>query len=100
MCFLFAFLYDFSFSIIHFASESKMSMEKVYVPSKLGYTSPVIDLKEFLKSALIAENELYGFFHDKSRSNDEEDTRQSFANFSERNGHFGEASEVVISEVE
>lgn len=77
-----------------------MTMEKVYLPKNLGYASPAIDLSEFLKSSLAVENELYAFFHDKPRSAEEIDTRKSFANFSERNGHFGEVAEQVISEVE
>jgi hypothetical protein len=81
----------------------QMSMEKVYVPGKLGFVSPVVVLRDFLKSALEAEDDLYTFFHNKKRGDpgeNEEDTRKSFSTFVERNGQFSEAAEQVISEVE
>lgn len=81
----------------------KMTLEKVYVPSKLGFVSPAIVLQEFLQSAFEAEDELYTFFHHtkRAKSNEtEDDTRKSFFNFIERNGQFSEAAEQVISEVE
>lgn len=80
-----------------------MSMEKVYPTNKLGFASPVIVLQDFLQSAVKAEDELYSFFHNKVRSEvdeNEANTRKSFFNFIERNGQFSETAEQVISEVE
>lgn len=79
-----------------------MSLEQVYPPKKLGFVSPVVVLKEFLKPALDAENDLYAFFHNKERTSDGpyEDTRGNFFDFLKRNNQPEETAEHVISEVE
>jgi len=140
-------------------------MEKVYIPRKLAFVSPIVVLKEFLDAGLKAESDLYQFFHGKERiehfneqiernepmeeqagpsenqigpSGDQvgpieeiivpikqqarisaeriepeiekierartepigEDTRKNFATFIERRGHFAEAAQHAIAEVD
>jgi hypothetical protein len=75
-------------------------MEKVYPPRKLGYASPVIDLKNFFNCALAAEDEFYEFFHGKKRTADEVDTRTNFQCFMQRFGQPNEITRKVLFEVE